>query len=104
MDDALRLIRTLGPRCHLLRMDLKDAYRVVPIHPDDQHQIGILWEGGVCVDCSLLFASIANALRLICSLGPRCYLLKMDLKDAYRVVLIHPDYQHLIGITWEGEV
>ena len=35
MDDALRLIRSLGPGCLLLKMDLKDAYRVVPIHPGD---------------------------------------------------------------------
>ena len=34
MDDALRLMRNLGPGCQLLKMDLKDAYRVVPVHPD----------------------------------------------------------------------
>ena len=46
MDDAMRLIRSLGPGCHLLKMDLKDAYRIVPIHPDDQHLLGISWDGG----------------------------------------------------------
>ena len=42
MDDALQLIRTLRPGCQLLKMDLKNAYRVVPVHPDDQHLLGIL--------------------------------------------------------------
>ena len=55
MDDALRLIRSLGPGCRLLKKDLKDAYRVVPIHPADQHLLGISWESGVYVDCSLPF-------------------------------------------------
>ena len=31
MDDALRLICSLGPGCLLQKMDLKDAYWVVPI-------------------------------------------------------------------------
>ena len=55
VDDALQLICSLGPGCWLLKMDLKDAYRVVPIHPDDQHVLGISWEGGVYVDRSLPF-------------------------------------------------
>ena len=55
MDDALQLIRCLGPGCGLLKMDLKDAYRVVPIHPDDHHLLGIAWEGSVYIDRALPF-------------------------------------------------
>ena len=54
-DVALRLIRSLGAGCQLLKMNLKDAYRVVPIHLDDQYLLGISWEGGVFVNRSLPF-------------------------------------------------
>ena len=35
MVDALHLIRTVGLEYQLLKMDLKDAYKVVPVHPDN---------------------------------------------------------------------
>ena len=61
MDDAMRLIRSLGPGCHLLKMDLKDAYRIVPIHPDDQHLLGISWDrGGVCGSLIAFWAVIST--------------------------------------------
>ena len=71
MDDALQLICSLGPGCLLLKMDLKDAYRVVPIHPGDQHLLGISWKGCVYIDRSLpfglrsapkLFTAVADAM------------------------------------------
>ena len=54
--------------------------------------------------CSLRYASLDDALRLICHFGLGCQLVKMDLKDAYRVVPVHPDDQHLLGISWKEEV
>ena len=35
LDDALRLIRQLDPGTQLVKMDLKDAYCLVLVHPDD---------------------------------------------------------------------
>ena len=32
------------------------------------------------------------------------WLVKMDLKDAYLQVPIHPDYQHLLSFQWEGKM
>jgi len=29
-------------------------------------------------------------------------MVKMDLKDAYLQIPIHPDYQHLLTFKWEG--
>ena len=43
LDDAVRLIKRLGPITQLVKMDLKDAYRMVPIHPHDQHLLAIVW-------------------------------------------------------------
>ena len=47
MDEALDLIRALGPGTQLVKMDLKEAYRVIPVHPDDHHLLTITWEGVV---------------------------------------------------------
>ena len=56
-DDALRLISQLGPGTQLVKMDLKDAYRIIPMHPNDQHLLGISWGGAtyMYVDRSLPF-------------------------------------------------
>ena len=49
--------------------------------------------------CSLRYASLDDALGLITQLGPGTQLVKMDLKDAYRIVPVHPDDHHLLGIS-----
>lgn len=45
MDDAVAVVQALGKGTRLVKMDLKDAYRIVPVHPDDYHLPGILWYG-----------------------------------------------------------
>ena len=74
LDDALKLISRLGPGTQLVKMDLKDAYRMVPVHPDDQHLLAISWEGATYVDRSLpfglrsapkLFTAVADAIAWI---------------------------------------
>ena len=55
MDKALGLIQALGPGTQLVKIDLKEAYRVIPVHPDDHHLLTITWEGAVYVDHSLPF-------------------------------------------------
>ena len=71
LDDAVGLIQSLGPCTQLVKMDLKDAYRLIPVHPDDQHLLAISWENNVYIDRALpfglrsapiLFAAVANAL------------------------------------------
>ena len=52
VDEAvLRLSR--GSR--LIKIDLKNAYRIVPIHPDNQHLLAISWNGGTYIDRALPF-------------------------------------------------
>ena len=55
VDDAVTIIRRLGKGTLLLKIDIKDAYRLIPIHPDDYHLLGILWEGCTYVDRALPF-------------------------------------------------
>ena len=44
-DDAVEIIRSLGQGTLLTKFDLKDAYRIIPVHPSDHHRLGIMWEG-----------------------------------------------------------
>ena len=55
VDDAVQLIRNLGRDTLMVKLDLKDAYRIVPVHPQDYHLLGIAWEGATYVDRALPF-------------------------------------------------
>ena len=55
VDDAVRRILHLGKGTQLVKVDLKQAYRQVPVHPQDQHLLVISWERSVYVDRALPF-------------------------------------------------
>ena len=38
-----------------MKLDIKDAYRIVPVHPDDYHHLGINWQGNTYIDHALPF-------------------------------------------------
>ena len=50
--------------------------------------------------CSLQYASVDQAVALI--LGREIELVKLDLKNAYRIVSIHPHDHYLLCFHWEG--
>ena len=37
IDDAVEIIRSLGRDTSMVKLDLKDANRIVPVHPHDFH-------------------------------------------------------------------
>ena len=39
----------------LAKLDIKDAYRIVPVHPADRHLLGIQWQGATYIDGALPF-------------------------------------------------
>ena len=43
---VLAIVRRLGPGTLLAKMDLANAYRIVPVHTDDHSWLGIQWRGG----------------------------------------------------------
>ena len=53
---------------------------------------------------SLSYASIDHLSSLILSLGRGAMLVKADIKEAYRMIRIHPQDQQLLGVQWRGEV
>ena len=55
MDDAAMLMHFLGPGALLVIIDIQNAYRLVPIHPEERCFLGVPWQGSVYVDCQLPF-------------------------------------------------
>ena len=62
----------LGQVALLAKLDIKSAYRLVPVHPDDRPLLGIQWKGGTYVDGMLpfglrsapkIFTAVADALE-----------------------------------------
>ena len=72
VDDAARAIVSMGQGAMLAKVDIKSAYRIVPVHPDDRPLLGMMWKEALYVDSALpfglrsapkIFTSIADALE-----------------------------------------
>lgn len=48
------------------------------------------------------YASIGNAISLIKSIGRGSFLAKTDIKSAFRIIPIHPEDYHLLGMKWNN--
>ena len=55
VDNAVEIIMSLGRSSLLAKFDLSNAYRILPVHPDDQPLLGVTWQGNVYMDRSLPF-------------------------------------------------
>ena len=55
IDDVVACIIRLGKDAMLAKIDVKQAYRIVPVNPSDRNLLGMLWEGRVFVDTRLPF-------------------------------------------------
>lgn len=55
VDHAVKLAQSLGRGCLLAKLDLKEAYRAVPVHPSDQRFLAVAWNGTVYLDKALPF-------------------------------------------------
>ena len=71
VEDAVLLVHFLGRSSLLAKVDLKDAYRMVPVHPRDRPYLGVCWRDQVYVDTQLPFG-LASAPAIFLALGPCC--------------------------------
>ena len=55
VDDAIRILQSLGRGAFMAKTDLKSAFRLIPIHPDDWNLLGIYWQSQYYVDMYLPF-------------------------------------------------
>ena len=45
VEDAIRHIRSVGSTCFLAKTDIKNAFRIIPIRPQDYNLLGMCWRG-----------------------------------------------------------
>ena len=66
IDYLSSLILSLGRGVLLVKADIKEAYRMVPIHPQDQRLLGVQWRGEIFIDRMLPFG-LRSAPKYFCS-------------------------------------
>ena len=54
--------------------------------------------------CSLSYMMIMDAAKGVAALGRGLLMAKVDIRNAYRVVTVHPEDRWLMGMTWKGEL
>ena len=74
VDQVGDCILRFEPGALLAKVDIKQAYRNVPVHPDDRHLLGMRWKQDLLIDkvllfglCSapIIFSAIADALQWV---------------------------------------
>ena len=74
IDHLSSLVTSTGRGAFLVKADIKEAYRVLSIHPEDQALLEVCWEGNIYTDRALsfglrlapkIFSAVANALQWI---------------------------------------
>lgn len=55
VDDAVQIVQKKGRGTLLAKVDIRSAYRIVPVHPEDWWLLGMLWDGALYVDTALPF-------------------------------------------------
>lgn len=74
VDDLVQKILQTGRGTLLAKIDIESAFRNIPVHPEDRHLLGLLWEDHLYVDTVLpfglrsapkIFNSVADALQWI---------------------------------------
>lgn len=58
VDAAVKLISEVRTGFLDAKVDIQDAYRNVPVHPDDCHLLGMEWHGKVFIDKALPFGPL----------------------------------------------
>ena len=55
VDDAFAIVNLLGPGTLLSKIDLKNAFRLIPVRQADWNLLGICWQGKYYIDTCLPF-------------------------------------------------
>ena len=68
VDDVSRVVASLGRGTLLAKVDIKSAYRIVPVHPEDRPLLGMQWKGQLYIDTCLPFG-LRSAPRIFTALA-----------------------------------
>ena len=85
IDNVIQKIVALGPGTLLAKIDIKSAFRLIPVHPADRHLLAMAWRDAVYIDTCLPF-SLRSAPKLFNLLAD---LLEWILKHLDVTYLLH---------------
>lgn len=54
-------------------------------------------------DWPCILTRFSQAVKMVCSLGKGCFMAKLDIKSAYRLIPIRPADWPLLGMKWNGQ-
>ena len=91
-DEATRLIRVMGKGCYLTKVDIKHAYRLLPVRPDDWPLLVYHWEGQYCVDLKLPFGCRSSASIFTDFADLLCWIIN----NKFDLVVIHYSDDYLL--------
>ena len=55
VDTAAQAALQTGRGTLMAKVDIRNAYRNIPVHPDDRWLLGMSWQGGIYIDTVLPF-------------------------------------------------
>ena len=55
INNITETLTALGPGSFMAKCDIKEAYRLIPIHAEERQLLGMSWEGRLFVDLTLPF-------------------------------------------------
>ena len=91
-DDAVNMVKRLGRGALMGKVDIKHAFRFMPVHPEDWNLLGTCWDGHYFVELRLpfgcrssvfIFNTLANALAWILQVKYAISLLTHYLDDFF---------------------
>ena len=64
-DDAISLVQAKGKSCLLAKCDVKIAFRLLPIHPNDFELVGFKLDGKYYVDKTMPMYHVPHGFNLV---------------------------------------
>ncbi len=74
VDNIAATVLSLGKGALLAKLDIQAAFRIIPVHPDDRHFLGMQWRKELYIDATLpfglrsapqIFSAVADGLEWI---------------------------------------
>ena len=84
-DAATDLVFRLGKGCYLTKIDIKHAYRLLPVRPQDWPLLVYFWKGRYYVDLKLPFGGRSSASIFTSFADLVCWILR----EKYLLIIIH---------------
>lgn len=74
LDTVVNLVQSFGKGALMGKLDIKEAFRIIPVHPDDRHLLGFMFDGQFYIDNCLpmgcrsscqIFEAFSSALQSV---------------------------------------